>query len=122
MRAGCGSRSSLKSKVGSHLVSPGIRHHLTVNSAQADEEVTGGGTGLGLVTANALADNGCKVYITGRRPGPLEAAARSAGSKGNSGAIIPIVADVSTKEGIVGEYLYQRDGFESAVWKLTFQL
>lgn len=63
--------------------------------------VTGGGTGLGLVTANALADNGCKVYITGRRKEPLEAAKRSSSEAKGKGEIIPIVADVSTKEGII---------------------
>lgn len=62
--------------------------------------VTGGGTGLGLVTANALADNGCKVYITGRRKEPLEAARREKGK--GKGEIVPIVADVSNKEGILG--------------------
>ncbi|ORX35108.1 hypothetical protein BD324DRAFT_633919 [Kockovaella imperatae] len=60
--------------------------------------VTGGGTGLGLITANALADNGVRVYITGRRPEPLKAAARSKGE--NGGEIIPIVGDASDREGI----------------------
>lgn len=63
--------------------------------------VTGGGTGLGLVTANALADNGVKVYITGRRLEPLAQAARQASCAAGTGAIIPIQADVSTKEGIL---------------------
>ena len=78
-----------------------------VPDQSADRTVTGGGTGLGLVTANALADNGCKVYITGRRKEPLEAAKRSSGEdKGKGkGEIIPIVADVSTKEGIIGTSL-----------------
>ncbi|TXT13284.1 hypothetical protein VHUM_00651 [Vanrija humicola] len=64
--------------------------------------VTGGGTGLGLVTALALAENGAKVYITGRRPEPLdEAVAAFAARKDESGgAIVAVQADVSTKEGI----------------------
>ena len=66
--------------------------------------VTGGGTGLGLVTANALADNGVKVYITGRRLEPLKQAAREASAKTGTGAIIPIQADASTKEGISREF------------------
>jgi 3-hydroxybutyrate dehydrogenase len=37
--------------------------------------VTGGGTGIGLAIARALAAEGAQVTITGRRPGPLEAAA-----------------------------------------------
>lgn len=65
--------------------------------------VTGGGTGLGLTTANALADNGAKVYISGRRLEPLQAAAREADESKGTGAIIPIQADVSTKEGITSE-------------------
>jgi NAD(P)-dependent dehydrogenase (short-subunit alcohol dehydrogenase family) len=64
--------------------------------------VTGGGTGLGLVTANALAANGAKVYITGRRDGPLREAERKP-ENGKGGEIIAIVADLSTKEGILGE-------------------
>ncbi|KAL7423818.1 hypothetical protein Q5752_001402 [Cryptotrichosporon argae] len=59
--------------------------------------VTGGGTGLGLVTAAALAENGTRVYITGRRADKLEAAVKSVGKEG---AIVPVQADCSTKEGI----------------------
>lgn len=68
-------------------------------------EVTGGGSGLGLVTAAALAQNGCKVYITGRRGDVLEQAAKDAtpGSE-TGGEVIPIQADVSDKEGIDSEY------------------
>jgi NAD(P)-dependent dehydrogenase (short-subunit alcohol dehydrogenase family) len=70
--------------------------------------VTGGGTGLGLVTATALAANGAKVYISGRRLEPLEAAAEGFKSKfgqsSNGGTIVAIQADVSTKEGITSEY------------------
>ncbi|WVR05854.1 hypothetical protein IAU60_002880 [Kwoniella sp. DSM 27419] len=62
--------------------------------------VTGGGTGLGLITAAALAANGAKVYITGRRLEPLEKAAKEAAPKEGKGEIIPIQADASTKDGI----------------------
>ena len=34
--------------------------------------VTGGGTGIGLMISQALASNGAKVYITGRREDALE--------------------------------------------------
>lgn len=34
--------------------------------------VTGGGSGLGLITAKSLAANGVKVYITGRRVDKLK--------------------------------------------------
>lgn len=67
--------------------------------------VTGGGTGLGLVTATALAQNGAKVYITGRREQVLlDAAKQAAPTNGRGGEIIPIQADAATKEGIVSEY------------------
>ncbi|WVQ66616.1 uncharacterized protein L199_004800 [Kwoniella botswanensis] len=64
--------------------------------------VTGGGTGLGLITATALAENGAKVYITGRREEPLRAAVEGYEKMGNKGkgSIVAIRADVSTKEGI----------------------
>lgn len=39
--------------------------------------ITGGGTGIGWGTALALAQEGCQVAISGRRPEVLEAAARS---------------------------------------------
>jgi NADP-dependent 3-hydroxy acid dehydrogenase YdfG len=53
------------------------------------------------VTATALAANGAKVYISGRRLEPLQAAARDVGV----GEIIPVQADVSNKEGIKSVYL-----------------
>ena len=38
--------------------------------------VTGGSAGIGLASAKALAEQGAKVYITGRRQEELDAAAR----------------------------------------------
>lgn len=68
--------------------------------------VTGGGSGLGLVTAAALAQNGCRVYITGRRGDVLEQAAKDATPAPESGGeVIAIQADVSDKEGIDSEGL-----------------
>ena len=65
--------------------------------------MTGGGTGLGLVTAAVLAENGAKVYITGRRLQVLQDAAKMAQPSTGKGSIVPIQADVATKEGILSK-------------------
>ncbi|KAF2100134.1 NAD(P)-binding protein [Rhizodiscina lignyota] len=59
--------------------------------------VSGGGTGLGLVTANALAVNGVKVYITGRRVEKLKDAEMQHPS---GGSITGLQMDVTSKESI----------------------
>ncbi|KAI9743096.1 MAG: hypothetical protein M1818_003391 [Claussenomyces sp. TS43310] len=57
--------------------------------------ITGGGTGIGLMMARALALNGAsKVYIIGRRKNVLEEAAASV----TTGNIIPLVGDVTSKD------------------------
>lgn len=66
--------------------------------------MTGGGTGLGLVTATALAENGCRVYITGRRLEPITEAAKFKARKGN-GCIVAVQADLSNKDGILSTLL-----------------
>jgi NAD(P)-dependent dehydrogenase (short-subunit alcohol dehydrogenase family) len=78
-------------------------HHLfDVSSYVA--VITGGGTGIGLMAAQALAANGAKVYITGRRLEALENAAQthhpsSNPESGSQGAIIPLgPCDVTKKE------------------------
>lgn len=59
--------------------------------------VTGGGTGLGLITSNALATNGAKVYITGRRADVL----KNAESQHESGgSIVALPMDVTSKDSI----------------------
>ncbi|KAF1986658.1 NAD(P)-binding protein [Aulographum hederae CBS 113979] len=51
--------------------------------------ITGGGTGIGLMAAQALAANGARVYITGRREEAVEKAAQSH-APSDGGNIIPI--------------------------------
>lgn len=58
--------------------------------------VTGGGSGIGLMCAQALAVNGAKVYIVGRTEEKLQKTAETHG-KGISGQLIPIVGDITKK-------------------------
>ncbi|KAH7357600.1 hypothetical protein BKA66DRAFT_445463 [Pyrenochaeta sp. MPI-SDFR-AT-0127] len=66
--------------------------------------VTGGGTGIGLMATQALAANGAKVYITGRRKEVLENAAKTHNPSGG-GQIIPLEpCDVTKKEDLERMY------------------
>jgi NAD(P)-dependent dehydrogenase (short-subunit alcohol dehydrogenase family) len=59
----------------------------------------GGGSGIGLMATQALAVNGAKVYITGRTEEKLERVAETY-NQGISGKIIPITADITSKDDI----------------------
>lgn len=61
--------------------------------------VTGGGTGIGLMCTQALAVNGAKVYILGRRMEALQNAADTHG-KNIKGQIIPLQCDITDKNSI----------------------
>ncbi|MEL6216967.1 MAG: SDR family oxidoreductase [Pseudomonadota bacterium] len=60
--------------------------------------VTGAGRGLGLAMARALAMAGAHVWLNGRTPGPLEAAAEALRSSGHSAAPAPF--DVTDSDAV----------------------
>ncbi|WWC73715.1 uncharacterized protein I206_107687 [Kwoniella pini CBS 10737] len=70
--------------------------------------VTGGGTGLGKGIATALAINGAKVFVIGRRLNIVEDSAKeiniAAKESGLSGECIALEGDVGTKQGVVNVY------------------
>ena len=61
--------------------------------------VTGGGSGIGLMAAQALANNGAKVYIVGRTAEKLDRVVETYG-KDISGELIAVQGDVGSKEGV----------------------
>ncbi len=60
--------------------------------------VTGGGTGIGLMITQALASNGAKVYITGRREEALNKVVEQYNT--GPGKIIALPGDISSKEDV----------------------
>jgi NADPH:quinone reductase-like Zn-dependent oxidoreductase len=112
--------STTRKSIFSHIpkVSPIQISNMSGHSGKADNEqlkgsklfdvshvtalVTGGGTGIGLMITQALVANGAKVYFTSRREEVLKKTEElySAGP----GKIIPLVADVSSKEDILRLY------------------
>ncbi|KAF2742017.1 NAD(P)-binding protein [Sporormia fimetaria CBS 119925] len=60
--------------------------------------VTGGGSGIGLMAAQALAANGAKVYITGRRADALERAVKSHDPAEGGEIIALTTCDVTKKD------------------------
>ncbi|KAG1821293.1 NAD(P)-binding protein [Suillus variegatus] len=59
--------------------------------------VTGGGTGIGLMMATALENNGATVYIIGRRLEVLEKAAKENNKFGN---LIPLQGDITCRQSL----------------------
>ncbi|KAL3427617.1 hypothetical protein PVAG01_01126 [Phlyctema vagabunda] len=60
--------------------------------------VTGGGTGIGLMMAQALCANGAKVYITGRREEALDTVVKKYST--GPGEIIALPGDITSKDEI----------------------
>lgn len=67
--------------------------------ARLTRQYAGGGSGIGLMATQALAVNGAKVYIAGRTQDKLDTVVKTY-SQGIEGQIIPITADISSKESI----------------------
>jgi NAD(P)-dependent dehydrogenase (short-subunit alcohol dehydrogenase family) len=61
--------------------------------------VTGGGTGLGRVMAEACLMLGATVYVCGRRPGPLEDTSTELVAA-HGGRVVPIVCDIRSDDAI----------------------
>ena len=61
--------------------------------------VTGGGTGIGLMIAQALLSNGAKVYITGRREDALNKVVEQYNT--GPGKIIALPGDISSKDDVM---------------------
>jgi NAD(P)-dependent dehydrogenase (short-subunit alcohol dehydrogenase family) len=59
--------------------------------------ITGGSSGIGLATAQALVRKGAKIAITGRRQDLLTAAIGRLGAEG--GSVDSIAADLATRQG-----------------------
>ena len=62
--------------------------------------VTGASSGIGAASARALADEGCKLVLVGRRLERLESLATEIGRKG--GEAMPRATDVSKEDDVVG--------------------
>ena len=58
--------------------------------------VTGGSRGIGAMITRGFVENGCKVYISARKAGQVEGMAAEMSAVGTC---IPVVADLSTKDG-----------------------
>ena len=71
--------------------------------------VTGGGSGIGAEVAQALANDGWKVVITGRRQEALESVISM--SKKSSGELIAITADVTDEKSVKNLFSEIKDKF-----------
>ncbi|KAH9831397.1 NAD-P-binding protein [Rhodofomes roseus] len=72
--------------------------------------VTGGATGIGLMIATALENNGATVYIVGRRAEALEKAVKERSKYGN---MVALQGDVSSKESLkaIADVVKARTGY-----------
>ena len=80
----------------SHLTNEDVQINKLFDVSHIVAVVTGGGTGIGLMIAQALQSNGAKVYITGRREEALDKVVEQY-SKG-PGSIHALPGDITKKE------------------------
>ncbi|KAK5239997.1 hypothetical protein LTR40_014116, partial [Exophiala xenobiotica] len=80
----------------SHLPNEDLQASKLFDVSHVVAVVTGGGTGIGLMIAQALQSNGAKVYITGRREEALDAVVKQY-SKG-PGSIHALPGDITKKD------------------------
>ena len=73
--------------------------------------VTGSSRGLGLASARALRDEGCRVAICARGAERLEAAAATLRQAGDSGEVLAVQADLSSQEGVAAVVRRTVDAF-----------
>lgn len=79
------------------LADGGQKRNTTMNLAGKRVLITGGSSGIGFATAQAMIAKGAKIVVTGRRPDALaEAVARL---RAGGGQVDSVAADVTTEQG-----------------------
>jgi NAD(P)-dependent dehydrogenase (short-subunit alcohol dehydrogenase family) len=80
----------------SHLRNEDVQANQLFDVSHVVAVVTGGGTGIGLMIAQALQSNGAKVYITGRREEALDAVVKQYST--GPGSIHALPGDITKKD------------------------
>ncbi len=80
----------------SHLPNEDVQASKLFDVSHVIAVVTGGGTGIGLMIAQALQSNGAKVYITGRREEALDSVVKQYST--GPGSIHALPGDITKKE------------------------
>ncbi|KAF8882031.1 hypothetical protein CPB84DRAFT_1871598 [Gymnopilus junonius] len=86
---------------GATLLEPeviGMHPHLLFDVEGLVVVITGGGTGIGLMMAKALENNGATVYIVGRRKETLD---KAAAENNSFNKLIPVEGDVTDRDSLL---------------------